>query len=98
MANTELRTLVLNTIDFLTFGFNLYRRGVCDERIKSEYRLTENSEKHGYSKEEAAKMTGLSVRQFDRRVQQGKIARGRKVRGFTTLFWDKDYIDKMSIR
>lgn len=92
----DLKNFVLNAIDFLEFGFGLYRKGVCDKRIKNNYHLDENSEIRGYTKQEASKLLGLSVRQFDRRVAKGQIVKGKKVRDYTTLFWNKDYIDKMS--
>lgn len=87
---------MLNFFDLLGFGFSLYRRGVCDKRIKGTYKLDEVCEKFGYTKTEAANMLNLSVRQFDRRIKKGFIPKGRKYQGFTTLYWDKDYIDKMS--
>lgn len=93
---SDLRTFLLNTFDFLEFGFGLYRRGVCEKRIKNNYHLDENSEIHGYTKKEASRLLGMSERQFDRNIKAGKLAKGKKVRNYTTLFWKKDYIDKMS--
>lgn len=95
-SSDSLKTFVLNAIDFMSFGFGLYRKGVCDERIKNEYKLVENCEIRGYTKKEASKMLNISDRQFDRRIRKGEIPKGRKYKGFTELFWDKDTIDKMS--
>lgn len=93
---SDLRTFLLNAFDFLEFGFGLYRRGVCDKRIKNNYHLDETSEIHGYTKKEASTLLGLSERQFDRRIKNGELPAGKKVRNYTTLFWNKDLIDKMS--
>lgn len=93
---SDLRTFLLNTFDFLEFGFGLYRRGVCDSRIKNNYKLEQNSEIHGYTKKKASNLLGLSERQFDRRIKKGELPEGKKVRNYTTLFWNKDYIDKLS--
>lgn len=92
----DFSTFMLNLIDFMSFGFGLYRKGVCDERIKNEYKLVENCETRGYTKKEASKMLNISDRQFDRRIRKGEIPKGRKYKGFTELFWDKDTIDNMS--
>lgn len=94
MENTK--TLFNNIIDFLLFGFKLYRKGTCDKRMQGEYNYVENSEIRGYTKSEASKVLGISERQFDRRIKQGKYEKGRKYRNVTTLYWDKEYIDKMS--
>lgn len=66
------------------------------KKIKNDYHLDKNSEIYGYTKEEASKLLGLSTRQFDRRIAKGELHKGKKIRDFTTLFWDKDYIDSMS--
>lgn len=94
MENT--RTLLNNIIDFFLFGFKLYRKGTCDKRMDGEFNYTENSEIRGYTKAEASKVLGISERQFDRRIKQGKCVKGRKYRNITTLYWDKEYIDNMS--
>lgn len=83
-------------LDYLTFGFKLYINGVCDEPIKNEYKLANSREMYGYTKKEASDLLGISVRQFDRKIRSGKIHNGRKIRGITTLYWDKEYIDKLS--
>jgi hypothetical protein len=95
-TNTNFKTFLLNVVDYIAFGLGLVKRGVCDERIKSEYKLMDPSEIHGYTKAEASKMLNLSTRQFDRRISKGYIKKGRKYQGFKNLYWDKDYIDNMS--
>lgn len=90
------RTFLNNFIDFFFFGAKLYRKGTCDKPMDGEYHYDENSENKGYTRQEAARVLGISVRQFDRRIQQGKYEKGRKYRGITNLYWDKKYIDKMS--
>lgn len=90
------KVLINNIIDFLSFGIRLYRNGVCDERIKNDYKLLQNSETKGYTKKEASKMLNISERQFDRRVKKGEIPEGKKYRGYTELFWDRKTIDGMS--
>lgn len=95
-TNTNFKTFLLNVVDYIAFGLGLVKRGVCDERIKSEYKLMDSSEIRGYTKDEASKMLNLSTRQFDRRINKGYIKKGRKYQGFKNLYWDKDYIDNMS--
>lgn len=95
-SNTNFKTFILNVVDYLTFGLSLIRRGVCDNRIKGEYKLVENCEIRGYTKTEASNMLHLSVRQFDRRVKKGFLPKGRKYQGDKSLYWDKEYIDRMS--
>ena len=90
------KTFMQNLFNFLVFGFKLYERGVCDKPIKGKYKLIENSETYGYNKVEASKVLGLSTRQFDRKIKQGLIPKGMKIKGETSLYWDKDLIDKMS--
>ncbi len=87
---------MLNTIDFLSFGFSLYKKGVCDNRIEGEYSLIQKNGLKGYTKKEAAEVLNLSVRQFDRKIKQGDIVKGKKYRNVTHLFWDKEYIDNLS--
>lgn len=95
-SNTSFKIFVSNIIDFLTFGFQLFRKGICDKRINGEYSLSENCENQYYTKEEASKMLQLSVRQFDRRVKQGLLPKGQRLEKSNRLFWNKSYIDKMS--
>lgn len=90
------KTFLNNFIDFLFFGAKLYRKGTCDKRMQGEYNYVENSEIRGYTKSEAANVLGISVRQFDRRVKQGKYIKGHKYRNITNLYWDKKYIDNLS--
>lgn len=85
-----------NFIDFLFFGAKLYRKGTCDKPMHGDYHYTDPSETKGYTRQEAANVLGISVRQFDRRVQQGKYVKGRKYRDFTSLYWEKEYIDNLS--
>lgn len=94
MENTK--SFVNNVIDFLMFGCKLYKKGVCDKRMDGEYNYAENSEIRGYTKAEASKILGISERQFDRRIKQGKYMKGKKYRNIMTLYWDKKYIDEMS--
>lgn len=91
-SENSFKTFMLNLIDFLSFGFGLYRKGVCDERIKNEYKLVNDSEIYGITKREASNILGISVRQFDRYVKQGKILKGKKFRNKTSLYWDENYI------
>lgn len=49
------------------------------------------------SKEEASKYFHLSTRQFDRYVRLGKIPRGKKVAGFTSLVWYRDDLSKVNL-
>lgn len=95
-SNTDFKVLMLNIFDWLLFGMKLYRSGVCDKRIDGAYKLIENCEIRGYTKTEAANLLNLSVRQFDRRVRKGFLPKGRKYKGVTALYWDKEYIDNMS--
>lgn len=88
----DFSTFMLNLIDFMSFGFGLYRNGVCDERIKNEYKLVNDSEIYGITKKKASEILGISVRQFDRYVKQGKILKGKKFRNKTLLYWDENYI------
>lgn len=92
----NLKVFINNCIDFLFFGAKLYRKGVCDKPMKGEYNYVDISENKGYTKEEASNVLGISERQFDRRVKQGKYIKGRKYRGISNLYWDKEYIDKLS--
>lgn len=99
MAYTsDFKIFMRNTIKFLTFGFKLYEQGLCDEPIKKDFKLVDSREMYGYTKKEASDLLGLSVRQFDRKIRKGDIRNGRKIRGITALYWDKDYIDKLSTR
>lgn len=95
-SNQQIKTLVLNVIKYLRFGFKLYENGVCDEPIRNEFKLVNNTEMYGYTKKEASDLLGLSVRHFDRLVTKGELPEGKKIRGKTTLFWDKTYIDRLS--
>lgn len=92
----RLRIFIDNLMGFLNFGHRLFRRGVCDKPMDGAYKYTETCETKGLNKEEASKMLNLSVRQFDRRINKGMIARGRKYRGDSRLYWDKRYIERMS--
>lgn len=76
----------------------MYEQGVCDEPINNDFKLVDSREMYGYTKKEASNLLGLSVRQFDRKIRKGEIHNGRKIRGITALYWDKDYIDKLSTR
>lgn len=96
--NSDFKIFMRNTIKFLTFGFKMYENGVCDQPIKGDFKLVDSREMYGYTKKEASDLLGLSVRQFDRKIRKGEIRNGRKIRGITTLYWDKDYIDKLSAR
>jgi len=87
-----------NAIKYLSFGFKMYESGVCDQPIKGDFKLVDSREMYGYTKKEASDLLGLSVRQFDRKIRKGEIRNGRKIRGITSLYWDKDYIDKLSAR
>lgn len=90
------KILLHNIVNYISFGISLYKKGICDKIIKGKYTLLGNSEIFGYTKEEAANMCNLSVRQFDRKIKQGKLPKGKKVKNYTSLFWDKDLIDKVS--
>lgn len=95
---SEFKVFMRNTIKFLTFGFKMYEKGVCDKPIEGDFKLVNSREMYGYTKKEASDLLGLSVRQFDRKIRKGDIRNGRKIRGITALYWDKDYIDKLSTR
>lgn len=95
--NKELKTFVNNIWQFLSFGKKLYDRGICDKPMQGAYNYTDSCEIKGYNKEEASKLLNLSVRQFDRRVKFGLINKGRKYRDDSRLYWDKDYIDRLSV-
>lgn len=95
-TDTNFKVFLLNVFDYLCFGFDLIRKGICDNRIKGTYFLNETCKNLGYTKTEAANLLKLSVRQFDRRVKQGFLPKGRKYQGFKSLYWDKEYIDNMS--
>ncbi len=86
---------MLNTIDFLSFGFSLYKKGICDKRIEGEYVYKEKENPKGYTKGEAAAVLGISERQFDRKIQKGQIPKGTKYKGFTQLFWKKQDVDSL---
>ena len=98
IENSDFKIFMRNTIKFLTFGFKMYEQGVCDEPIEGDFKLIDSREMYGYNKKEASDLLGLSVRQFDRKIRKGDIRNGRKIRGITALYWDKDYIDKLSSR
>ena len=95
---SDFKIFMRNAIKFLTFGFKLYEQGVCDAPIKDEFRLVNPRQTYGYTKKEASELLGISVRQFDRKIRKGEIRNGRKIRGFTALYWDADYIDRLSSR
>ena len=97
-SNINFKTFLLNAIDYLTFGFRLIKNGVCDKRIDGEYKLIENCENKGYTKEEASNLLNISVRQFDRRVKFGYLPAGKKYRDDKRLYWDKKFIDNMSVK
>lgn len=86
-----------NAVKFLTFGMRLYNDGVCEEPIKGEFMLVDKCKLYGYTKKEASMRLNLSERQFDRHIRAGHIRKGRKIRGETALYWDKDYIDSLDI-
>ena len=92
----RLRTFIDNLMGFLNFGHGLFRRGVCDKPMDGAYKYVDSCETKGYNKEKASEMLNLSVRQFDRRVSKGLIAKGRKYKDDPRLYWDKAYIDRMS--
>ena len=96
--HSEFKVFMRNAIKYLTFGFRMYENGVCDQPIKGDFKLVDSREMYGYTKKEASDLLGLSVRQFDRKIRKGEIRNGRKIRGITALYWDKDYIDKLSAR
>ena len=95
-SKNNFKIFIINLIAFLMFGFSLYQAGTCDQNINGRYLLVNNSQKAGYTKVEAAEMCGVSVRQFDRWVKQGKLPQGMKVRNQTTLYWDQKLIDRLS--
>ena len=95
---SDFKIFMRNTIKFLTFGFKMYEKGVCDKPIEGAFKLVDSREMYGYNKREASDLLGLSVRQFDRKIRKGEITNGRKIRGITALYWDKTYIDKLSAR
>ncbi len=95
---SEFKIFMRNAIKYLTFGFKMYENGVCDQPIKGDFKLVDSREMYGYTKKEASDLLGLSVIQFDRKIRKGEIRNGRKIRGITALYWDKDYIDKLSTR
>lgn len=95
-SNSTFKNFIYNLQEFFNFGFKLFRRGCCDKQIDGEYKLIENSENRGYTKIEAANMLNISVRQFDRRIQQGLIPKGTKYKNVKTLYWNKEVIDKMT--
>lgn len=95
---SDFKIFMRNTIKFLTFGFKMYEQGVCNKPIEGDFKLVNSREMYGYTKKEASDLLGLSVRQFDRKICKGEIRNGRKIRGITALYWDKDYIDKLSTR
>lgn len=97
-SNTDFKIFLLNTIDYLMFGFNMIRNGVCDKRINGVYKLIENCENKGYTKEEASNLLNMSVRQFDRRVKSGYLPEGKKYRDDKRLYWDKKFINNMSVK
>lgn len=94
--NEHFKIFMHNLIDYLSFGISLYKKGTCDKVIRGNYFVTETADIYGYTKQEAANLCKLSVRQFDRYVKQGKLPKGKKVKNFTKLFWDRDFIDKLS--
>lgn len=92
------KVLARNILKFVTFGLKMYENGLCDKPIENDFKLVDSRETYGYTKKEASDLLGLSVRQFDRKIRKGEIRNGRKIRGITALYWDKDYIDKLSAR
>lgn len=96
IQKSSFRIFVDNLMVFLNFGHKLFRRGVCDKPMEGAYKYVDPCETKGYNKEKASEMLNLSVRQFDRRVSKGLIAKGRKFKGDPRLYWDKAYIDRMS--
>lgn len=94
---SPLKIFINNAWGFLCFGKKLYDRGICDKPMQGAYNYTETCEIKGYNKEEASKLLNLSVRQFDRRVKFGLIKKGRKYRDDSRLYWNKDYIDRLSV-
>ena len=97
-SNTDFKVFIKNVIKYLSFGFKMYENGLCDQPIKGDFKLVDSCEMYGYTKKEASDLLGLSVRQFDRKIRKGDFRNGRKIRGITALYWDKDYIDKLSAR
>lgn len=93
---SDFKVFMRNAIKFLTFGFKMYEQGVCDKPIEGDFKLVDSREMYGLTKQEASDLLGLSVRQFDRYVRQGKIQKGRKFRNKTNLFWDENYIRHLS--
>ena len=93
---SDFKIFMRNTIKFLTFGFKMYEQGVCDKPIEGSFKLVNPRQEYGYTKKEASKLLNLSVRQFDRLIRKGEIPNGSKIRGITSLYWDKSYIDKLS--
>lgn len=90
------RVLAKNILKFLTFGLKIYSEGVCDEPIKNDFKLVDDREIYGITKQEAANILGISVRQFDRDIKAGKIPKGKKFRNKTNLFWDENQIRHLS--
>lgn len=86
------KVLARNILKFVTFGLKMYSEGVCDAPIKNEFKLAEDREIYGITKQEASDILGISVRQFDRDIKAGKIPKGRKFRNKTNLFWDENEI------
>ena len=97
-VDSKRKILANNILKYVKFGFDMYIVGVCDQPIKGDFKLVDSREMYGYTKKEASDLLGLSVRQFDRKIRKGEIHNGRKIRGITALYWDKDYIDKLSAR
>lgn len=66
--------------------------GTCDKPIKNGFMIADDCKIYGINKQQASEILGISVRQFDRYVKQGKILKGKKFRNKTTLFWNESYI------
>lgn len=65
MADTsDFKIFMRNTIKFLTFGFKMYEKGVCDKPIEGDFKLVDSREMYGLTKQEASDLLGVSVRQF----------------------------------
>lgn len=86
------RVLAKNVLKFLTFGLKMYSDGVCDKPIENEFKLVDEREIYGITKQEASEILGISVRQFDRNIKAGKIPAGRKYRNKIKLYWDENQI------
>ena len=75
-------------------------KGISPNIISSATDFVANilSPKIPLNKEQASKYFHLSTRQFDRYIRLGKIPRGKKVAGYTSLVWYRNDLSHVNLK